>query len=322
MAIVVGIDEAGLGPVLGPLVVSAAAFSLPDELIDVPMWDLLAGAVARKVSRRSGAIAIDDSKKLYTSKKAGGLHHLERGVLAMLTAADRQAGSLRQLLQTVSPEALDELAGYPWYVQADMPLPTAGGATDVLLAGNAVRAAMDEAGMKMIGMRSEVVFAGQFNRLLDATGNKATATFGVTCRLIARALQRTAGRRVLVCVDFQGGRRHYLPALQRAFDGATFKVLQESDTLCVYRIDWQGRQAEVRFAVGAEKNHLPVALASMLSKYVRELFMSAFNEFWAGHVPALKRTAGYYVDGRRFYQDIQPALRRLDIDESLIYRNK
>jgi len=322
VAIVVGIDEAGLGPVLGPLVVSASAFSLPDDLAAASMWELLAGAVARKATRRGGAVAIDDSKKLYGSRKAGGLGRLERGVLAMLASAGREAGSLRGLLGTVAPESLDELARYPWYARADRPLPAAAGATDVTLAGNALRAAMSAVEIKMIGMRSEVVFAGRFNRLVGATRNKGTATFDLTCRLIARGLHKAAGRRVLVCVDCQGGRRRYLPALQRAFEAASFKVLDESPALSAYLLRSNEAEAEIRFSVGAEKDHLPVALASMLSKYLRELFMSAFNEFWAGHVPQLKATAGYYTDGRRFYQDIQPAMQTLGVDRTMVYRSR
>ena len=322
MAIIVGIDEAGLGPVLGPLVVSAAAISVPDELVEVPMWRLLAGAVARKAGRRAGAIAVDDSKKLYGSRKAGGVMHLERGVLAMLAAGGQQAGSLRQLLAAVAPETTADLAHYPWYVDADMPLPAAAGATDVALAGNAVRSAMSASGMAMIGMRAEIVFAGQFNQLISATRNKATTVFGITCRLIARALRKATEQRVLICIDRQGGRTRYLPALQRAFDGASFKILDESDTLSAYSVGSNGREAEIRFSVGADNSHLPAALASMLSKYLRELFMTAFNEFWNGHLPQLKRTAGYYTDGRRFYRDIQPAMRQLGIDHGLIYRSR
>jgi len=323
VAIIVGIDEAGLGPVLGPLVVSAAAISLPEELADSSMWELLAGAVTRKAGRRhDGAIAIDDSKKLYSSRKAGGVAALERGVLAMLSAGGVGARSFRQLLEAVAPQAVKPLERYPWYSGRDQSLPMAAGATDIALASNAVRAAMSARGMSLVGMRSEVILAGQFNRLIEATRNKATATFGVTCRLVARAFRQTARHRVLVCVDQQGGRRHYLPALQRAFDGASFKVLEETDTLSCYVVGHNGREARILFSVGAEKHHLPVALASMLSKYLRELFMKVFNAFWAGYIPELRPTAGYYTDGRRFYQEIQPAIQRLGVDRDLIYRSR
>ena len=82
------------------------------------------------------------------------------------------------------------------------------------------------------------------------------------------------------------------------------------------------RCAEIRFAVRAEKAHLPVALASMISKYVRELLMVLFNRYWAQRVPGVAPTAGYYVDGRRFYDQILPAVRQLGVDERMLYRTR
>ena len=58
----------------------------------------------------------------------------------------------------------------------------------------------------------------------------------------------------------------------------------------------------------AEERHLPVALASMFAKYVRELLMGAFNHYWQQVVPGLRPTAGYYTDAMRFLADIDPAL--------------
>ena len=39
-----------------------------------------------------------------------------------------------------------------------------------------------------------------------------------------------------------------------------------------------------------------VALASIVSKTVRELWMDVFNEYWRGRIPGLRPTAGYPSD--------------------------
>jgi hypothetical protein len=67
---------------------------------------------------------------------------------------------------------------------------------------------------------------------------------------------------------------------------------------------------------------LPTALASMTAKYLRELSMRAFNEFWCAHIPDLKPTAGYYGDSRRFKRAIESKQRELGIDDHLIWRSR
>jgi len=322
VAVVAGIDEAGLGPVLGPLVVSATAFHVPDDRAGESMWDMLAAAVSRRRSRRHTKITIADSKRLYNRKRANALEHLERAVLAAVATRKTLPTSLGKLLAIVAPGTTGKAEQYPWYAGLDVPLPDSISSTDAALAGNSLSAALDAAGAKLATMRCEPVFAGEFNRLVEATNNKSVVAFDVTARLVMHLWTKygTAGLRIYV--DRQGGRTRYLPALQRIFHGCRFKILDESDTRSAYQVSGTTRAMEISFTTGAEDRHLPVALASMVSKYVRELCMMLLNAFWARHVDELIATAGYYVDGRRFYQDIAPAVRQLGVDPRLLYRSR
>jgi hypothetical protein len=58
----------------------------------------------------------------------------------------------------------------------------------------------------------------------------------------------------------------------------------------------------------------------MASKYLRELAMRPFNEFWCRHVPELKPTAGYSTDSRRFKADISAAQSSLGIADRVLWR--
>ena len=75
----VGLDEAGYGPNLGPLVLSSSACHVP---ADAPgcLWDCLAAAVRKAEHPDDGRLLIDDSKKVNEGK--AGLARLEAGVLA------------------------------------------------------------------------------------------------------------------------------------------------------------------------------------------------------------------------------------------------
>ncbi len=323
MTVIAGIDEAGFGPVMGPLVVSAAAFYVPDELLNVSMWQALSGAVCRRPSaKRRSLIPIADSKQLYSGLRGeGGLAHLERGVLAMLSCGSGGCDCLRTLLGRVAPSAEGHASACPWYASLGLPLPHACDPTGILLDANALRARLDRAGIKLLTMRSEVVFESEFNRLVTAMDNKSAMLFDVASRLLMhlwRAIPR--GDHARIYVDHQGGRVRYLDGLQRVFEGCQFKVNAETENHSAYTVLDGQRAGDIEFLVEGEDRHLPIALASMLSKYVRELLMVLLNRYWASHLPDLAPTAGYYVDGKRFFSQIRPVIQSLGLDESSLYR--
>jgi hypothetical protein len=296
---------------------------VPEALLGASLWRVLAGAVCKTPSRRSVRIPINDSKKLYAGLRGKkGLAHLERGVLAALGGRPRPPGSLRELMAEVCPGAIRHLAAYPWHAGADLPLPQGLDATEAALSANALATAMERSGLALHCLRSECVFPGEYNRLVQAANNKATMLLDVTCRLLMH-LWQTAGRQALrIYVDHQGGRVHYLPTLLRLFEGCRAKVLAEDRDLSAYRLSDGEKVAELYFLPQAERHHLTTALASMLSKYLRELFMGMFNAYWAAQVPDIAPTAGYYEDGNRFYRQIQGRLKPLGLDERLVYRSR
>lgn len=322
MAILAGIDEAGLGPVLGPLVMCASVFEAPDAIADQPLWDSLAPAVTRKAGhkRKTAALAIGDSKKLFNRKSPKALRHLERAVLSTLAANDQHPATLADLLATITADASATAARYPWYRPEDVALPRVLTATDVSLSGNAFGVAMRNAGVRMRGIRAECVFVGEFNRIIRATRNKSTAALGITFRLVEYLWRRLKSGSMQIYIDRQGGRMRYLSALERAFEGCSFKILSETPDCSAYEMSDARRTARITFSVGGEAAHMPIALASMTAKYLREIFMETFNAFWSDQVDGLAPTAGYYTDGKRFFAEIGEAMGRLNIDEDIIYR--
>ena len=86
-----------------------------------------------------------------------------------------------------------------------------------------------------------------------------------------------------------------------------------------YRFRFGNAPIEVSFCCDGEQ-FLPVALASMVSKYVREVSMKSFNEFWRRQLPELKPTAGYPQDAKRFRADVDFARRQLGITDRSFWR--
>src|SRR5689334_25621 len=81
---VLGTDEAGYGPNLGPLCVASTAWQLPDDAAADGLYDCLGDVVCTERADDDCRLAIADSKSLY--KSGGSLEPLERGVLVALAA--------------------------------------------------------------------------------------------------------------------------------------------------------------------------------------------------------------------------------------------
>ncbi len=84
-------------------------------------------------------------------------------------------------------------------------------------------------------------------------------------------------------------------------------MIEESDTRSRYLVHHPKVRLGIAFLTEGESAHLPVALASMIAKYVRELAMLRFNAYWGERAASarieLKPTAGYASDAKRWLQE-------------------
>lgn len=326
---IVGIDEAGYGPLLGPLVVSAVAFDVPvsimqelkDPAAGPDLWALLHNSIAPKPGRREARLAVADSKKLHGPKGSSrGISLLERAALAFLGIDYESPATLHALLERVSPETIDKLRHYPWYADSDIALPVQATCDDLATQCNALRNDLSATGIRFRGAWSEVLPEGHFNRLVANTHNKAVVLFGMSVRLIQRVADDLGPRPLRVWVDRQGGRTGYRRPLMTAFEDARLEIIEESPERSSYRLTRQPAPWMVRFVQKGESHHLPIALASIYSKYLRELLMGCFNRYWSSEVTDLRPTGGYYQDGMRFLADIDEAVRRLGVERDSMIR--
>lgn len=320
MLIYAGIDEAGYGPILGPLVVGRSVFALRDAMPDQTpnLWDLLNGSVCQKLSDKQGRIPVNDSKKLKT--KAAGVKHLELGVLSFLsTYADRPA-DLGVWLDLLGETIAKDRKQLPWYDGPWQALPTANTDAQIGVCANMLKHEMKDKAIKVLDMGAAVVLEDRFNHMVANTRSKASLSFTFVAGHLQHIWQRWGKHHPQVVVDRQSGRSHYMNLLRQVFPEAQLTILEETSQNSHYQLTTPQKSMQVRFVVDAEQAHMPVALASMLSKYTRELFMDRLNAWFIAHQSDLKPTAGYAQDGKRFLEDIQGLLANLKIDLNLLVR--
>ena len=306
---VVGIDEAGYGPILGPLVQAAVAVKLPDA--DPAGWDTLRPWVRRHAEKDKSRLLVDDSKLVHSGPH--GVQKLEAGLAALLGLRGTTFGDW---LETHAvPHVVEDLQGEAWFDPAEA-LPLHPAPPDL-------RPALAEIGVELFVLAVKLVPAPSFNRVVAVSGTKATLLgIGLT-GLLSAIRQRLPGHDpVEVFCDKLGGRNAYGPLLQGAFHQGWVVAEVESAAESRYRVESLGRDVRVSFRPRADGESVAVALASMTAKYLREVSMRQFNRHWQTHLPGLKPTAGYPVDGARFYAEIAPLLAGLNLPEDAVRRSR
>lgn len=314
MGILCGIDEAGYGPRLGPLVVTAVVFETQSggDESDRVRRALAAVTSDKPVGAKNGLVCCD-SKKLYVGPRR--LERLERNLLPFVCASDCDT-----LFEEACGPSRGPAVNYPWYAEQTLQIPRCGHAEEIARDAALVREGLQEEGVRLAEFAPSFLDAAEFNAEIRRTGNKADALFALVARTLSVLWQRADEQPVEVWADKQGGRNKYAPVLQRLFPEAWIMPREEGLESSTYELTQGRRRMRIRFLCRGETKHQAIALASMCSKYARELFMARFNAFWAQRIPGLKPTEGYAEDANRFLKDIEECRRRERIPDDILVR--
>ncbi len=293
---IVGVDENGMGPSLGPMI--ATAVTLEVERYDrcrLRRNGLRAGITDSKETAAFGKMAHTESVALALAERLTGRRPEDADAFFDAVAVGGLAG-----LRAPCPEP----SAYQCWSEPVV-LPAFGGDVG---RGHRLLDRVERWGVAIRSVQSEVACARRLNAELGRQ-SKLGVDLAMFERLLLSA-REAAPEELLALCGMVGGIRRYGDRFHH-LGGRDVEVVAEERRLSSYRVAGLG---EVRFEVSADARHLPVALASMVGKYVRELSMERQNRFYAGHDASLPRASGYRDPvTRRFIRQSAPLRRRLRI---------
>lgn len=213
----IGVDEAGYGPNLGPLVIAGSLWSAPTDCTEQLFTQAFQSHFGTtRWSTACQHVPLDDSKKLYSSR--GGLATLEAGLLAMLhllppgdtlkpgvaevaktfgaststaeTLGDFRYRSLGDVVdRLVCPELVAELAELAWYTNyPEQAVPVALDISEAQRLSRIAHASLASHGIELVDMHAAVICEPHFNRVVAQTGSKGELLSRTTLDLVVRLL--------------------------------------------------------------------------------------------------------------------------------------
>ncbi len=322
-----GVDEAGLGPLLGPLCFGYSVFRAPKSRAD--LWKTLASTCCSTVGKEGERFVVADSKLVF-SRTARGSRRLEKTALGFLALLDPQRAPLRNghALAWESPRELavdaTTIAAHPWYAPLEDDLPRHHERGTLELAIERLARALTKERVELVDAGVRVIPEQHLNASFARTDNKSLSAWNELAPILQRVYERHAAGGLRLSVDRQGGRSHYGALLSALFRGSNVRALRESAPLSAYVVAQRdgSRRMRVIFAERGEQHSFAVALGSCLAKYARETCMDAFNASFARHDPRLAPTAGYTTDGRRWLEDAVSALKVAGISRAELARSR
>lgn len=316
--LVAGVDENGLGPRLGPLLATCATLELATNYNEATLGDLGRHLGIEDSKKSSGFSKMKKAESLTLALLHAELGHTPNTMAEVVAALSERGVSV---LKARCPSKAEQKQCW----STEVALPAFGGDLE---SGQVMLAGLEEAGVLVRRVRSRFACAKEIGDELSAGNSKLKLDLLLFEALLLDAHKAT-GKPLLSFCGMVGGIRDYTSYFSE-FKGAkahepaesewtSFGASAESearDDKC-----YRTKVGVVRFEKKADARHLPVALASMVGKYLRELSMARLNRFYQGHIEDLRPASGYHDSVTEVFVDQTAKLRRrLQIRDACFFR--
>jgi ribonuclease HII len=274
----VGVDENGLGPRLGPLIVTAVLARATPEGAKL-IGKRPRGGLAGRLGDSKRLVSFEDSGlgeawAIAMAKRAGATASRPAEVVRALALEDE--ASLRSACPTHHVEQC-------WRTEGEALAPEAPLVEDV----ERDLARLASRGVQVVGARVAIVCAKRLNDAVERGNSRFDADLHTMERLVANAAREAGGEVIATCGKVGGFDRY-----GESF--ATFLLhtaVVEGRARSEYRVPGIGSVAFVR---DAEERDILVAMASLVGKWVRDLLMRRIVRYHREAIPDLPEASGYH----------------------------
>lgn len=304
MAVFTGIDEAGLGPVLGPLCYGLVSFVIPEE--EVSDWRKRLKSLIQDQN-----LALDDSKKIFQgSGKIGKLEKAAADVLGFLSVG-KETLQIQNLFLNTALNLKGNWGNYPLYknvLSTNLPEKT--------------KIDMSEMPAWKIKMAVTSCFEGEMNEMFDKGINKSSLSLLKIGSLIESVMSVHPRENITFSIDKQGGRQFYSNFLSDILPFEPIEIIRETPESSEYLIERKDQNLLFGFYKNGDSLYEEISMASILAKWLRETYMNSFNSYWLTYNSKIQPTAGYPEDGKRFIKEMRPYFDKSLLSPDLIIRNR
>lgn len=286
---VLGIDENGYGPILGPLVITGCLIKTEEKKNISDSKRIFRGSKGRNIGEE---IVASHFSHIYQGKIERMGNFLEEILI------EREC-FLNQRRDFCSPDNYsfplfnDELADFKI-----------------------------EPLEELIDVKSIVVCPHQFNKLLKLKKKKNLVNLFLFSKVVSYFLEKYKDQPLQIICDNIGNMKDYHYFQNFLQDLKLFR-LKEDKNSSQYLIIYEDKKYELRFEKRADENFNSVALASIFGKYLREIYMMKINDYFSKKIPSLPYSSGYH--NRRTYEFISktsPIIVDSDIPKTCFIREK
>ncbi len=292
----VGVDENGVGPRLGPMLVTAVLGEVDER----------GHRAVERRARGSMKARVGDSKALVRHGDVALGEAWARALAERAGAAPRNVAELVAALSLDAEEALTRPC--PSHVRAQCwgMEPDAWAASDALM-GEVRRdlRRLEKSGVRLLRARSVVVCTKRLNEAADRGVSRFVMDLHAMERLVLD-LREQAGEAVLAVCGKVGGLRQYEPVFG-PLSGRLCSVLGEERAKSAY---WFPDVGELRFVMDADASDKLVSIASLVGKYLREVLMARIVRHYRAELADLPEASGYHDPVTARFVDTTALLRR------------